>query len=279
MVGERRVSICEFTTLTASFAEDLAAYSAAGAAGIGICEFKLGEGDEERLSESGLIPALCVPAVPSILPLPQMEGPGDPAERIDALCSSIERFGRLGATAVMFLTGPGLERRDVVVEGVRRLADAASRAGATLALEPIHPQQRETFSFVNTLDDAKELLDDAGANEVRLLFDSWNLGQTPGIEEQIERYAGDFASVHLADRREPSRSDYDRVFPGDGVLPLGSMVEALEGAGYDGWYEVEIFSDDGSFGESLSDSIWALPADEAARRAVASVERLWDAAA
>jgi sugar phosphate isomerase/epimerase len=277
MAGERRVSICEFTTLTASFVEDLAAYSAAGATGIGICEFKLSEGDEERLQESELTPTVCVPAVPSILPLPQMEGPVDPCARIDALCASIERLAPLQPTAVMFLTGPGPDRRDVVVEGVRRLADAAAQAGVTLALEPIHPQQRDTLSFVNSLEEAKALLDEAGADDVRLLFDTWNLGDAPEIEQQVARYADDFATVHVADRRDPTRSDYDRVLPGDGVLPLGSIVAALDHAGYEGWYEVEIFSDDGSFGEALPESIWALPADEAARRAVASVERLWRA--
>jgi hypothetical protein len=37
-----KVSICEFTTVGASFEEDLAAYAAAGVDGIGVCEFKLG---------------------------------------------------------------------------------------------------------------------------------------------------------------------------------------------------------------------------------------------
>ena len=49
-----RVSISEFTTLGASFEEDLLAYRAAGVEGIGVCEIKLGEGAAERLRESGL---------------------------------------------------------------------------------------------------------------------------------------------------------------------------------------------------------------------------------
>jgi hypothetical protein len=48
-----RVSISEFTTLGASFDEDLVAYRAAGVEGIGVCEIKLGEGAAERLRESG----------------------------------------------------------------------------------------------------------------------------------------------------------------------------------------------------------------------------------
>ena len=49
-----RLSICEFTTLTASFSEDLAAYSAAGVGGIGVCELKLGPDSARQLRESGL---------------------------------------------------------------------------------------------------------------------------------------------------------------------------------------------------------------------------------
>ena len=66
------ISICEFTTVGASFEEDLRAYASAGAAGIGICEFKLGNdrADLARLRESRLRATHCVPAVPSILPLP-----------------------------------------------------------------------------------------------------------------------------------------------------------------------------------------------------------------
>jgi hypothetical protein len=56
-----RLSICEFTTLGASFEEDLVAYRVAGAEGIGVCEMKLGEGASERLRESGLRATHCIP--------------------------------------------------------------------------------------------------------------------------------------------------------------------------------------------------------------------------
>ena len=101
-----RLSICEFTTLGATFEEDLAAYREAGVEGIGICEMKLGEGAAERLRESGLRATHCVPAVPSILPLPLMEGPEQPEERIEALCASIWRLAELEPVCVVFLTGP-----------------------------------------------------------------------------------------------------------------------------------------------------------------------------
>jgi len=75
-------SISQITTLGATFEADLRAYAAAGVDGIGIWEIKLPEGGDdeahEQLEASGLGRAAAVPAVPSILPLPLMEGPADP---------------------------------------------------------------------------------------------------------------------------------------------------------------------------------------------------------
>src|SRR5690349_14704278 len=155
MLRPPRFSISEFTTLQGSFAEDVAAYTAVGASGIGVCEFKLVPGDQRRLSSSGLRATVCVPAVPSILPLPLLPGPDDPAERLEALCTSIRHLAALDPVAVMFLTGPGPERRNVVVEGIKRLAETANQVGVLLAIEPFHPSQKETFSFVNSIDEAR----------------------------------------------------------------------------------------------------------------------------
>ena len=104
--------------MTQSFADDLDAYRAAGADGIGIWEMKLAEDSLERFRASGLGAAAAVPAVPSILPLALMEGPGDPGERIDAICGSLHRLARFGPGAIVCLTGPG-DDRDTVVDGLR----------------------------------------------------------------------------------------------------------------------------------------------------------------
>jgi sugar phosphate isomerase/epimerase len=236
-----RLSICEFTTLGASFEEDLAAYSAAGVEGIGVCEVKLVEGAAERLRESGLRATHCVPAVPSILPLPLMEGPTEPQERVAALCASVARFAELELICVLFPTGPAGGRDDaraVVREGIRAVAAAGARAGVRVALEPIHPTQTDVFSFVHTIPDALELI---GAEDVGILLDTWHVSDPGGIAPYVDRVVG----VHVADRREPTRSHFDRVLPGDGVLDLAAVLRTLQAGRYDGWYDVEIFSDNG----------------------------------
>src|SRR4051794_26153823 len=155
-----RASICEFTTLPASFDEDLAAYAAAGAAGIGVCEPKLDGGARGKLRASGLRATHCVPAVPSILPLPSIPGPESPAERVEALCAGVRRLAELEPVCVLFLTGPGgAEERQVVLEALPLVAAAGAEAGVRVALEPVHPTQADEFSFVHSLDKAAALLD------------------------------------------------------------------------------------------------------------------------
>jgi sugar phosphate isomerase/epimerase len=263
-----RVSICEFTTLTASFEDDLAAYRAAGVEGIGVCELKLGSGAAERLRESGLAATHCIPAVPSILPLPLMEGPAEPEQRVEAICASVRRLAELDPVCVVFLTGPG-DAHDIVRDGIRAVADAGQAAGVPVALEPVHPSQAEAFSPVHTIADALELI---GAAPVGIMLDLWHISDPA----EIARHAGRIFGVHVSDRREPTRSHFDRVLPGDGVLDLPAAFRALDAAGYDGWYDVEIFSDNGVFGDAFPDSLWDVDLEELARRARESVERVWE---
>jgi len=131
-------SISQITTLGATFEADLRAYAAAGVDGIGIWEIKLPEGGDEQAHEqrdaSGLGRAAAVPAVPSILPLPLMDGPTDPSERIEAICASVHRRARFEPSSVVCLTGPG-DNRDTLVEGLRTV---------TVLLSPWLPESSVT---------------------------------------------------------------------------------------------------------------------------------------
>ena len=109
-----RLSVSQITTLRSSFAEDVRDYAAAGLDGIGVWELKLGEGADgealEALEASGLESAGAVPAIPSVLPLPLLGGPEDPAERVDAYCRSLERLAPFNPSSIVCLTGTGLGR-------------------------------------------------------------------------------------------------------------------------------------------------------------------------
>ncbi len=252
-----RYSISQITTVGQSFADDLDAYRAAGAEGIGIWEMKLAGDSLERFRASGLEAAAAVPGVPSILPLPLMEGPADPAERVEAIRAGIRRLAPFGPTCVLFLTGPG-DDRETVIEGIRAIADEGGRAGVRVALEPIQREFAHFWTMPTSLDEAAELLDEAQRPDVGIVYDVWHLWNQP--LEQIERHRDRIAAVHVSDWREPTRNTNDRVLPGEGVVQFGPILEALR---WDGLYDLEIFSD-----SELPGSLWRDDPRELARRGV-----------
>jgi sugar phosphate isomerase/epimerase len=265
-----KLSLSEISTVNSSFQEDVAAYAAAGFDGIGIWEMKLPDDDAANIAllrGAGLGVASCVPAVPSVLPLgiPGMEGPSDPQERVAALCASMQRLAPYEPECVLVLTGPAIDSgsRAVVLAGLREIAGAAAEVGIRLGLEPAHPAQHESVSFVNGIAQALELLEEAGLDDVGLMADTFNLWHEP--PSALAAVADRVTGLHVADDPgEPGRTD--RLLPGEGGARSAEHVAALRAAGWDGYLDVEIFA--------TPDGFWSLPADEAARRAHAAVVAL-----
>jgi sugar phosphate isomerase/epimerase len=270
-------AISQITTLPASFGEDLRAYRAVGAEGIGIWEIKLREGEEgaqlAALRESGLASTAAIPAVPSIAPLP-IPGPDDPAERVEAYCAGLRRLASFEPSAVVLLTGPGA--REVVVEGLRTIAAKARSLGLTIGLEPYSRFEGEQWTIVNTMAEAAGLIDEAGvADTVGILFDTWHLWDSD-LESDLEAHSDRIVGVHVCDVREPTRSFADRLLPGDGVADVARQLGLLDRAGWDGFYELEIFSDNGAFGLAHPDSLWDVPAEELAGRGRDAFLACWE---
>jgi sugar phosphate isomerase/epimerase len=272
-----RISVSQVSTLAASFAEDVRTYAAAGLDGIGVWELKLGDGPDddalEQLRESGLGSATAVPNVPSIHPLPLLPGPESPRERVDSILRSLDRLAAFEPSAVVCFTGPG--DRATAIRSLRVIAGEAERLGLTIALEPFQSEGLENWSILNTLAEAAAAVDEIGSPAVGIQFDVWHLWNTPDLFEDIERHGALIAGVHVNDWREPTRGWADRVLPGDGVAGVPAILGALERAGWDGFYDVEIFSDNGTFGSAYPDSLWDADAAEVAGRGREQLLACW----
>jgi sugar phosphate isomerase/epimerase len=262
-----KLSLSEISTPSASFREDLAAYSAAGFDGIGIWEMKLGDDKEElqALEASSLRATNCVPLVPSILPNTVIEGTWDVDARIVSIMGSIDRFARYQPECVLCLTGARggyaeSKARRLVTEGLKRIAEVAGHMEVPLGLEPIHVSERENLSLITSIPEALDLLDEADLPQVGIMVDLWHLWDTPTIEQDLRDHVDRITGVHVSDWFADARDG--RALPGEGVSRTRELVALLSESGWQGSLDVEIFGDAGD-----PDSLWSLPVDEAARRA------------
>lgn len=275
-----KFSVSEFSTLNLTWEEDLAAFAAGGAEGIGIAEAKLPENNSvalAQLRESGLKATLCLPAALSIFPNALGPDPADPEERIELLAASVRRLAAYEPEMVMFLTGaPGdrdeAEARAMVIEGIRVLGSVGRETGVRVGVEPIHRTANAEFSIITDLPGAEALLEEAGDDSVGILFDTWHLWDTPDVLDHARRLASRFPVVHVNDWRAETRDWDDRTLPGEGVMDLPAIIGALEAGGYDGWYDMEVFS-----GEHYPDSLMKLDPAEMVRRGRESFVRAWEA--
>jgi sugar phosphate isomerase/epimerase len=257
-------SISQVSTLAASFADDVSVYAAVDVDGIGVWELKLGEDSLEVFRASGLGSASAVPTVPSIHPLPLLPGPDTVRERVDALLRSLEVLAPYEPAAILLFTGPG--DRETAVRGVREVAHEAERLGVRLAVEPFQAEGVENWSILSTLGDAAQFVEEVGSPALGIQFDVWHLWNSADVLDEIPRYAHLIAGVHVNDWREPTRGWADRVLPGDGAADLPAILGVLEDVGWEGFYDLEIFSDNGAFGSAYPDSLWELDAAELVRR-------------
>ncbi len=268
-------SLSEISTVGASFEDDVKAYAAAGFDAIGVWEFKLPDDDDANLAlleAHGLRVSVCVPSVPSVLQLaiPGMEGPPNPADRIDALRGSVTRLARYTPECVACLAGPlgarsTEEGTAILVDGLRAIAGAAKAAAVRIGFEPVHVTQHESTGFVNSLHHADAVLAAADSpEEIGILFDAYHLWDDPAVLPWIAGNARRIVGVHIGDW--PSLDRTDRVLPGEGISRTGELVAALTAAGWSGALDIEIFS--------TPELFWGLPVDEAARRAYTAVAEL-----
>ena len=286
MAIEPKYSILEYATLDLSFADELAAFRDGEAKGVGITEFTGPKAREratmvETLDNSGLEATVCWPAVPSVLPLTLFGGPREPEKRVEAMCNGIRSLEPFRPVACGCVTGAQagyskIEARQIVLEGLHEAARVAAEVGLKLALEPIHPSIAHQFTIITTIQETIDLIEDVGAGNIGVSFDIWHSLDQPNLFAEIERYASRFLIVHLGDWRRPTRSWCDRVLPGEGIAKVPEVLGALEAAGYDGWYELEVLSDNGLYGNAFLDSLWHLPPAELVRRGREAFLRCWE---
>lgn len=270
------LSVCQLCLPKTSFAEDVELARAIGYDGISIDERKLADAPDDELltlfRASGLRAAACCARVWSILPLTNFRYPSDSRVRIDAICAGIRRLAPFQPATVFCATGSRGQRTDaearaLVVDGLRRIAAVARDAGVTVSLEPMTRESGVPIDgpIVATIEDALALFAEVGEPTMQVVVDVWHLHDAPGVLDDLRRHASRISTLQCCDWRQP-RGPRDRALPGEGSADVPAMMGALEAGGFDGWLDLEVFSDE----------LWQLPPKEFMRRGADAIARSWE---
>jgi sugar phosphate isomerase/epimerase len=184
---------------------------------------------------------------------------------------AVDEAVAIGAECVVLVVG-GLpagskdiaEARSQVEDGIATMLDYARQAKMPLAIEPLHPMYAADRACVNTMGHANDLCDRLGEG-VGIALDVYHVWWDPDLSAQIARAGKSrLLAFHVCDWLVPTRDVLlDRGMMGDGVIDIPAIRAEVEAQGFDGLYEVEIFS---------AENWWKRDPDEVMRTILARIE-------
>jgi sugar phosphate isomerase/epimerase len=171
-------------------------------------------------------------------------------EAINDNKQAIEDAAAMGAPLVVLVCGaiPGqslVESRKQITDGIAATIPLAESLEVKLAIEPLHPMYADDRSAINTLASANDVCDELNHPLVGIAFDVYHLWWDPDLAAQTKRTAEAkrLFAYHACDWMTPTTDLLnDRGLMGEGCIDLRAIRGMVEGAGFDGMIEVEVFS-------------------------------------
>ncbi len=163
---------------------------------------------------------------------------------------AIDEAEALGSPMVVLVCGAepriSLEKsRDQIRDGIEAILPYAENAGVKLAIEPLHPMYADTRSGINTMEQANDVAEFFRSDYVGVAVDVYHLWWDPRLEKEIYRCGenDNLFAFHICDWISPTVDMLnDRGLMGDGCIDIKQIRGWVEKAGFDGFNEVEIFS-------------------------------------
>ena len=193
-------------------------------------------------------------------------------QKRDELRQFIAMAQALGCDTIQ---APATTRADAVAEQIDEdlcwLAAEAARVDMRIMYEPM-----AWCSVDNTLPLAWERLQRLDQPNIGLVVDLFHICALGGDASHLDNIPAErIYEVQLCDMAaQPSPQDkeaimaiakHQRQLPGAGIIDVGSFVDKLKSAGYQGPVGIEVFNDD----------LKRLPPREAAQQAYAALRRFW----
>ncbi len=137
--------------------------------------------------------------------------------------------------------------RSQVNDGIAALLEYARSNNMPLAIEPLHPMYAADRACINTLEQALDVcdaLDPSHSGALGVAVDVYHVWWDPKLQQQIERAGKNrLLAFHVCDWMTPTTDLLnDRGMMGDGVIDIPKVRGWMEGSGFAGYSEVEIFS-------------------------------------
>ena len=158
------------------------------------------------------------------------------AAEFDAECVNIVSGSRAGHTLN--------HARRLLIAALKDLGYYAAEFGVTLAVQPMHQMFSNDWTFLTSTNETLDILQTVNLPSVKMGFDVYHLWQESRLLERIPEIVPHIAIVQLSDWREPPRSEHDRYMLGDGIIPLDRIVGSLIEAGYCGYFDIQIWSEE-----------------------------------
>jgi sugar phosphate isomerase/epimerase len=164
----------------------------------------------------------------------------------------IDEAAALGAPLVVLVCGavpgqPLAESRKQIQEGVGAIADHAHQLNIKLGIEPLHPMYADDRSAINTLKQANNMSEALNHPSVGVVIDIYHLWWDPELKIEILRCGNNHQlfAFHICDWLTPTKDLLnDRGLMGDGCINIPQIRGWVEKTGFEGFIEVEIFSND-----------------------------------
>jgi sugar phosphate isomerase/epimerase len=170
---------------------------------------------------------------------------------LDMNRTCIDEAREVGAAMVVLVVGatPGLSLEDArkqVAEGIAALVPYAKTANVKLAIEPLHPMYAADKSCINRMGDARRVCQIVGDPIVGIACDVYHVWWDPDLKEEIH-LAGELGLIfgfHICDWLTTTKDLLtDRGLMGEGVIDIRKIRGWVEATGFEGFNEVEIFSE------------------------------------
>jgi len=242
------LSINELTTYRWSFEDDVQRYADAGIRAIGVWRQKLSDFGEEKgielIDDVGL-------RVSNLMWAGGFTG-SDGRSYKDALVDAHDAI-RLAADlrAGCLIVFSGAQGGHTTNHATRLLRDAlkamvpvAVDFGVTLALKPMDAGCAKDCTFLTTLDETVDLIEQFDSPALKLAFDTYHFGLAPTTIALLPQIVPRIAIVQLGDAKQRPVGEQNRCRLGDGAIPFREIFEKLAEGGYDGDYDVKLLGED-----------------------------------